>query len=505
MQPLPADPGTTSSILGPARWMLAIVILSTMAVVLRLAITRLGGTRSRVSGKQAYWTFGGLVGAVLLLLLLLPAAENGIAATATLMGRLVPGIGSTWPRVTLTGVYQLLIATGVVVALIQAVGGGFRLAAARLETAQRRAEAAPGGASHYQAHLLLALASLNRLARAAALTLLVFAYLIEAFRLFPKTRIAVDTLAAFLLPPARGVGLAILDYLPNAGYVVVIVALGGFTLRLMRYVFQALGSGRLVFPGFDAEWAEPTYKLCRILLLLFLLMVAYPFLPGASSQFFKGFSVFAGALFTLGSTSAISNVVAGVLLTYTRAFRVGDVVRIGETLGVVLEKTLLVTRLRTLRNEEVTLPNGSVLSAAILNFSRPASSEGLVLTVSAGIGYDVEWRTVHRLMIEAARRTERVLAEPPPSVWQTALGDYAVSYELRAWTDDARRMGETHSKLRGNVLDAFHQAGVEIMTPGILAHRDASRPAIPAEQLAEAPPARGIRVAVERAPDPEPK
>jgi small-conductance mechanosensitive channel len=498
-----AEPGVSSFVLTSARLTVSFVVLGAMAVVLRLALTRLGGTRSRLAGKQAYWTFGGLVGAVLLLLLLLPVADAALSSAAAVVGRLIPAIGSGWPRVMLTGIYHLLIATGVVVALIQAVGGGFRLAVARLEAAQRRAEAAPGGASHWQTHLLLALAELNRIARVAVLALLVLAYLIAAFRLFPATRSAVDVLAAFLLPPARGVGLAILEYLPNAGYVVVIVGLGGLGLRLMRYVFQGLSSGRLVLPGFDAEWAKPTYKLCRILLLLFLLMVAYPFLPGASSQFFQGFSVFAGALFTLGATTAISNVVAGVVLTYTRAFRVGDVVRIGETQGVVLEKTLLVTRLRTLRNEEVTLPNGSVLSAAILNFSRPASSEGLVLTVSAGIGYDVEWRTVHRLMLEAARRTERVLAEPAPGVWQTALGDYAVSYELRAWTDDARRMGETHSKLRSNVLDAFHQAGVEIMTPGILAHRDASRPAIPVEQGAELSPAHGIRIAVERAPDPE--
>jgi small-conductance mechanosensitive channel len=231
-------------------------------------------------------------------------------------------------------------------------------------------------------------------------------------------------------------------------------------------------------------------------------MVSYPYLPGSKSQFFQGFSVFVGALITFGSSGAIGNIVAGTLLTYTRAFRVGDMVRMGDFTGVVLERTLLVTRLRTAKNEEVSIPNGNVLSGSVLNYSARATSEGVVLTISAGIGYDVDWRTVHRLMIEGALATEHVLRDPPPAVWQSELADYAVNYELRARTDRAALMWETYSALRQNVLDAFNRAGVEIMTPSILAHRDASSLAVPPEQFSDrAQPGIAVEVRTQTATD----
>jgi small-conductance mechanosensitive channel len=173
-------------------------------------------------------------------------------------------------------------------------------------------------------------------------------------------------------------------------------------------------------------------------------------------------------------------------------------VRIGETTGTVLEKTLLVTKVRTTRNEEMTIPNGAVLSNAVQNYSARAASGGLALTVTAGIGYDVDWRRIHGLMIDAAGRTEHILAEPAPLVLQTSLGDFAVSYELRAWTDRADIMFVTSSILRRNVLDAFNTAGVEIMTPNVLAHRDASGLAVPEERFPHRGAARGIVVDVNR-------
>jgi small-conductance mechanosensitive channel len=192
--------------------------------------------------------------------------------------------------------------------------------------------------------------------------------------------------------------------------------------------------------------------------------------------------------------------VSGITLTYTGAFRPGDFVRIGDTVGFIRERSLLVTRIVTIQNESVTIPNGTILSASIINYTSLAASKGLVLTVSAGIGYDVDWRAVHRLMIEGARRTEHILPDPSPVVWQTELGDYAVSYQLRAWTDRADLMFETHSSLRANVLDEFNRAGVEIMTPSIFAHRDASNLAIPVEQLPDRPEPRGIAVDVRTPP-----
>ena len=247
--------------------------------------------------------------------------------------------------------------------------------------------------------------------------------------------------------------------------------------------------------GFLPEWAIPTYRLVRTLFLLFLLMVTYPYLPGSKSEFFQGFSVFVGAMITFGSTATIGNIVSGTVLTYTRAFRIGDMVTIGDRTGIVIEKNLLVTRLLTPNQEEVSIPNGTVLSTSVLNYSARAK-EGLVLSVKAGIGYDVDWRRVRQLMIDGALATEHIVTDPAPQVFQAALGDYAVNYELRAFTKAPALMFHTLSALRANVLDAFNRAGVEIMTPSIYAHRDASHLAVPPEQFHEASRPRGIAIDV---------
>jgi len=191
-------------------------------------------------------------------------------------------------------------------------------------------------------------------------------------------------------------------------------------------------------------------------------------------------------------------------LTYTGAFRIGDFVRIGDTVGFVRAKTLLVTRVETKQNEVVTIPNGNILAGSVLNYTLQADTKGLALTVDAGIGYDVDWRSVNRLMIDGARRTAHIIPDPAPIVWQTNLGDYAVFYQLRAYTDRADLLPETHSDLRANVLDEFNRAGVEIMTPSIFAHRDASGLAIPVEQLPDRPAPRGIAVDVKTRPSGDP-
>ena len=383
---------------------------------------------------------------------------------------------------------------------IQLVGALYWGVEGRLDVWRARVRAAKGmgAAKDVRTDLLAAVARLNRAIRALLLTGFLLSFLTVTFQLFPATAPVVGALRLYLGDPTRTIGLAIFHYLPSLGYLTVIGALGWLASRALRYLFRALGTGSLAIRGFHAEWAEPTYKLCRTLLLLFLLMVSFPYLPGAGSQFFQGFSVFVGALLTLGSTSAIGNIVAGTVLTYTRAFRVGDMVRLGETYGVVLEKSLLVTRVRTFENEEVTIPNSTVLASAVVNYSAGAANGGVVLTVRAGIGYDVDWQTVHRLMQEGAARTEHVLVDPAPQIWQTDLGDYAVHYELRAATNRPAAMFAIQSALRQNVLDAFNRAGVEIMTPSILAHRDASGAAIPTETFPQRSPRRGIAVNVER-------
>jgi small-conductance mechanosensitive channel len=461
------------------RGFLIFVILASLAAVIYGAVRFLAGEKSKALGARKYWFLGANALTILVLYLVRKPANAVLTAIPASLSRLIPIV--KWGDF-LTGLYDTLIATLILVLLIQAVGALYWFNEGRLERwRERKADRMAPGTLRVYLHRSLLL--LNRLFRAVAIIVLLLVFFPLVFHLFPLTRAGILSIEAYLETPARAVGLSIINYLPNLGFLIVIAVLGWALLKVLHHTFDAIKTGRLVIRGFEQDWAEPTYHLLRALVLLFLLMVSYPHLPGASSEFFKGFSVFVGALVTFGSAGAINNLVSGIALTYTSAFRVDEMVRIGETTGIVLEKTLLVTRLRTLHNEEVSLPNSTVLSTSIVNFSRRAASGGLALTVNAGIGYDVDWRTVHALMIDGAKKTEHILPEPAPVVLQSELGDYAVNYQLLAWTDIAEKMVLINSELRRNVLDCFNAAGVEIMTPSVLSHRDASEAAIPPERM----------------------
>ena len=482
------------------RFALAMIILSVLFLTIRKAILVFAGQRSRRLGRKKYSLMVGCALIFVSLFLLREPIVNLLGRLGGKIGRAVPVITDVWFSSALTALFYTLVSLLFLILLIQIVGAAYWFVEGRLA-----AHAAGEGIARVTgkiagAYVLRTLSYVNRFSRAVILTILIIAFCVEVFHFFKGTQPVVDAFMESLGTPASTVAQAILNYLPEMGYLVVIGFLGWLLLRILRFTFNSVREGTLAIPGFMPEWASPTYKLIRVVVLLFLLMVSFPYLPGAGSQFFQGFSVFVGALVTFGSTGAISNIVSGITLTYTGAFRPGDFVRIGDTVGFIRERSLLVTRIVTIQNESVTIPNGTILSASIVNYTSLAASKGLVLTVSAGIGYDVDWRTVHRLMIEGARRTEHILPDPSPVVWQTELGDYAVSYQLRAWTDRADLMFEIHSSLRANVLDEFNRAGVEIMTPSIFAHRDASNLAVPAEQFPDRPEPRGIAVDVRTPP-----
>ena len=486
------------------RFALAVIVLSVLFLTIRRAILVFAGERSRRLGRKKYSLMAGTALISAFLFFLREPVAKLLEALGTRLGRIIPVITDVWFSNWLVAFFYTLLSLLILLFLIQIVGAAYWFFEGRLG-----AHAAGRGLARVtgriaSAYVLRALSHINRFSRAAILALLVVAFCVEAFHFFKGTKPIVDALMESLGTPGRTIVQAILSYLPQMGYLFVIGFLGWLSLRILRFTFNSVREGTLTIPGFMPEWASPTYKLVRIIIVLFLLMVSFPYLPGAGSQFFQGFSVFVGALVTFGSSGAISNIVSGITLTYTNAFRSGDFIRIGDTIGFVRERSLLVTRIVTIQNESVTIPNSSILSTSILNYTSLAASKGLVLTVSAGIGYDVDWRTVSRLMIEGARRTGHILPDPPPIVWQTELGDYAVSYQLRAWSDRADLMFETHSELRANVLDEFNRAGVEIMTPSIFAHRDASGLAIPVEQLPDRPAPRGIAVDVKTRPSGDP-
>jgi len=315
--------------------------------------------------------------------------------------------------------------------------------------------------------------------RVVAIALAADVYLTFVLGLFPWTRAFAHTFLGYFFYPVRSLSAAIAQYLPNLFFLIVIVALIVLAIRIVGAFFRQIRIGRLVFANFPPEWADPTNKIARVLLLALGAVVAFPYLPASGSPAFAGVSVFIGVLVSLASSSALSNVMAGIVLTYTGAFRLGDRVKIGDAFGDIIDTSLLATRVRTIKNEEVTIPNGIALGSSVINYTRESRTRGLILHSTVSIGYDVPWRKVHDLLIEAALATPGILETPRPFVWQTALDDFNVAYEINAYTASPQAMADTYAALNEHIQDAFFAAGVEIMSPHYMALRDGSAVKIP--------------------------
>jgi len=319
---------------------------------------------------------------------------------------------------------------------------------------------------------------------AGVILLILYLYLILLLSFFPLTRDYTPALVGYLLAPLQAAGSAFLGYLPSLLVIAVMSVFAFGCIRVSRFLFHHVATGAIAWRGFYPEWSRPTHKIVRFMILAFTAVVIFPYLPGSNSPAFRGISIFLGVLFSLGSTSAVANVVAGVILTYTRAFKIGDRVKIADTMGDVVETTLLATRVRTIKNEVVTVPNSMVLGAHITNFTaRSGGSRALILHTSVTIGYDAPWRTVHDLLIAAALRTSLILPDPKPFVLQTALGDFFVHYEINAYTEQPAEMINIYAELHQNIQDCFNEAGVEIMSPHYSSLRDGNRKAIPDDYM----------------------
>ena len=452
-------------------------------------------------GRTSRWRIGfSAVNAVVLALLLLlrGPAESLLSAVGDAISRLRPESELGWLSGFFIGVYYALIASSILLLALHVVGLVYRFADQRIETWQARLRAGvAAGETNARFHASRALRFSIRALRDLLAAVLVLFYFFYGFANFPRTEIFTNALRKMLAPPLRDAAQAVENYVPNLGYLFVILVFAWVILKGLRYLFKSIQKADIVFEKFPAEWADPTYKLCRTILFLFILMVSFPYLPGSNSAFFRGFSVFIGALVTFGSSGLIGNLLAGILLTYARAFKVGDVVRIEGVYGTVTEKTLLVTRVVTVGNEHVSIPNSKVIGDSVTNYSTHGLNKGVAVSVVATIGYDVDWRTVHKLLIDGATRTEQIANEPAPRVLEQSFGNYSVEYELRAWTKTTDGIFETYAALRRNVLDAFADGGVEIMTPTILSHRDASELAVPTERFPNRPQPQGIRISVD--------
>jgi small-conductance mechanosensitive channel len=315
---------------------------------------------------------------------------------------------------------------------------------------------------------------------------LVFSYLHVVLSLFPWTRSLGRRLFATETDALTQLGKAFVGWLPDLLILTLLYFLFRFLLRLLRHFFDALEKQTVVLSGFDAEWAHPTYKAARFALLAFAVIVAYPYLPGSESAAFKGMTVFIGLVFSLGSSAAVSNVIAGYLITYRRVFRVGDRVKVGDIVGNVLSIRLQVTHMLSLKNEEITIPNSQILSGSVSNFSSLARKRGLILHTEVGIGYETPWRQVEAMLIQAAERTQGVLKEPGPYILIKRLGDFAIVYELNVYCDNPQQIEQDYTNLHRNILDVFNEYNVQIMTPAYIADTPQAK-LVPREQWYTAP------------------
>jgi small-conductance mechanosensitive channel len=344
-------------------------------------------------------------------------------------------------------------------------------------------------------HIVEGLLAATRGIRLIVIVLALYFYASSVLGFFPWTRGVSALLFGYVLSSVVAVATALAGFIPNLISIVVIVVVTRYIIKLIHLVFTGIERGAVTFSGFQREWARPTYKIIRFLVTVFAVIAAFPYIPGSQSEGFRGISVFLGVLLSFGSAGAISNIIAGVVLTYMNPFQPGDRVKIADTFGDITEKTLLVTRVRTIKNVDITIPNALVLSSHIINYSSSAkTAPALILHTKVTIGYDAPWRKVHELLIAAARATTHILETPEPFVLQTSLDDFFVTYEINAYTDQPNKMANIYAELHQNIQDKFNEAGVEIMSPHYGQIRDGNQTTIPEDYLPKSYQAPAFRI-----------
>lgn len=283
--------------------------------------------------------------------------------------------------------------------------------------------------------------------------------------IFPSTQHFTDLLFHWFIDPIQRVGLSIYDYLPNLIEVIILIIIFRYIIRLFRYFSLEIEKGELKMRGFHPEWSKPTYAIIRLILIAFCIILVFPNLPGSESNAFQGISVFIGVLLSLGSSSAISNSIAGFIITYMRPFRKGDWIKVGETVGYVKEKTLLVTRITTINNEDVTIPNSTILTSQTTNYSATKNHDGLAIAAEVTMAYAVPWRTIHEVLLKAAELTPHLNRNKKPFILQKSLESYYVVYTINVYTKQPDKMYYIHTELLKNIQDCFNHAGLDLHLP----------------------------------------
>lgn len=342
------------------------------------------------------------------------------------------------------------------------------------------------------------LLNINQMFKWFVILVIIYFSLPILFGIFPWTKNFAEVLFGYILSPIKKIAIGMWNYLPNLIAIIIIVGVFKYVLKGLKFLKEEIAKGDLSIPGFYPDWANPTYQIVRIMVLAFMVVVIFPYLPGSDSKVFQGVSVFLGFLFTFGSAGSLSNVIAGLVLTYMRLFKIGDRVKIGDVVGDVIEKSLLVTRIRTTKNEIISIPNSTVMNSHTINYSSDAPDKGLIIHTTVTIGYDVPWRDMHQALIDAALKTTLILQEPKPFVLQTSLDDFYVSYQINAYIREAGKQAIIYSDLHQNIQDVCNERGIEILSPHYRAARDGNNTTIPSSYLPDDYQVPGFNVTIKK-------
>ncbi|MDR0757213.1 MAG: mechanosensitive ion channel family protein [Tannerella sp.] len=319
----------------------------------------------------------------------------------------------------------------------------------------------------------------SKIMRYAIYAVLLYLALPLLFSIFPVTRQLAQTLLNWILAPVTGLMTGFVSYLPKLLQIIVIVIIIYYLIKFMRYVMREIEQERVTIQGFYPDWAKATFNIIRIFLLAFAVVLIFPLLPNSDSKIFQGVSMFLGLVVSLGSTSIVGNLVAGLVITYMRPFKIGDRIRVGDVFGDIIEKSPFVIRVKTIKKEIITVPNLTILSSNVINYSTSALDEGVILHTEITMGYEVPQQKVYALLITAALKTTHIMAEPAPFVLSLGLGDNSASYQINAYTRRPELQALIYSELHQNIIDVFHEADIEMIIPHYRAVRDGNRSTIP--------------------------
>lgn len=299
--------------------------------------------------------------------------------------------------------------------------------------------------------------------------IVLYYYLSQVLFSFPATRGLAAVLLEYFTGPIFSIAQAIIGELPDLIMLVVIFFITRYFLKIVRVVFQNIELGVIRIPGFEPSWVWPTYRIANVAVVIFGVIIAYPYIPGSGTTAFQGITIFLGVILSFGSSSVVSNLLAGLFVIYRRSINVGDLIKVKDQVGSVESITVLETVLRSVKNELISIPNSQLLGSELVNYTRTGETDGAVLHTRVGIGYEEPQGKIEAMLLEAVGRTAGLKNEPPPFVLRSELADYAVVYEVNAFPTSLDAVPRLKSDLHANILDVFNENQVQIMTPSYIA------------------------------------